>query len=240
LSGRHATSGDICRSCRATASGIHAEAVIGSCRGLLAVRPRPVAPYTGSASGKARWLGLDPETPQTSLVRNIWEGTRRRGAACYCGASLSMRYSGRQPGRLPTDAARVLGLGRALGHPACGASRQSPFRGARRGYAVGSAVLEAILPPHDGPTATAPVAHWGHSSRRVKPSPPASLLRAATMSDIISASSRPARTRLRMSRSCGWCTAHTARPRVAGRSPVTPGVLQVGGSGTGAVTPIRL
>jgi hypothetical protein len=33
-----------------------------------------------------------------------------------------------------------------------------PFEVARRGYAVGSTVLEAILPPHDGPTATAPVA----------------------------------------------------------------------------------
>jgi arginase len=32
-----------------------------------------------------------------------------------------------------------------------------PFEVARRGYAVGSAVLEAILPPHEGPTATAPV-----------------------------------------------------------------------------------
>ena len=32
-----------------------------------------------------------------------------------------------------------------------------PFDVARRGYAVGSAVLEAILPPHGGPTATAPV-----------------------------------------------------------------------------------
>jgi arginase len=31
-----------------------------------------------------------------------------------------------------------------------------PFNVARRGYAVGSAVLEAVLPPHDGPTATAP------------------------------------------------------------------------------------
>jgi arginase len=28
---------------------------------------------------------------------------------------------------------------------------------ARRGYAVGSAVIAAVLPPHDGPTATAPV-----------------------------------------------------------------------------------
>lgn len=32
-----------------------------------------------------------------------------------------------------------------------------PFDVARRGYAVGTAVLEAILPPHDGPTATVPV-----------------------------------------------------------------------------------
>jgi len=32
-----------------------------------------------------------------------------------------------------------------------------PFGVARRGYAVGSAVLAAILPPHDGPVATAPV-----------------------------------------------------------------------------------
>lgn len=33
-----------------------------------------------------------------------------------------------------------------------------PLEVARRGYAVGSAVLEAVLPPHDGPTVTAPVA----------------------------------------------------------------------------------
>jgi arginase len=33
-----------------------------------------------------------------------------------------------------------------------------PFDVARRGYAVGSAVLEAVLPLHEGPTATAPVA----------------------------------------------------------------------------------
>jgi arginase len=33
-----------------------------------------------------------------------------------------------------------------------------PFDVARRGYAVGSAVLEAVLPPHESPTATAPVA----------------------------------------------------------------------------------
>ncbi|MFJ3777234.1 arginase family protein [Streptomyces sp. NPDC090075] len=32
-----------------------------------------------------------------------------------------------------------------------------PFDVARRGYTVGSAVLEAVLPPHDGPTATVPV-----------------------------------------------------------------------------------
>jgi arginase len=32
-----------------------------------------------------------------------------------------------------------------------------PLDVARRGYAVGSAVLEEILPPHDGPTAPAPV-----------------------------------------------------------------------------------
>jgi arginase len=33
-----------------------------------------------------------------------------------------------------------------------------PFDVARRGYAVGSAVLEAVLPPHDGPTAAVPIA----------------------------------------------------------------------------------
>jgi arginase len=33
-----------------------------------------------------------------------------------------------------------------------------PFEVARRGYAVGSAVLSAVLPPHDGPTAVVPVA----------------------------------------------------------------------------------
>ena len=32
-----------------------------------------------------------------------------------------------------------------------------PFDVARRGYAVGLAVLEAVLPPHDGPTAAVPV-----------------------------------------------------------------------------------
>jgi arginase len=33
-----------------------------------------------------------------------------------------------------------------------------PLYVARRGYAVGTAVLEAVLPPHDGPTVSAPVA----------------------------------------------------------------------------------
>ena len=33
-----------------------------------------------------------------------------------------------------------------------------PLDVARRGYAVGTAVLEAILPPHAGPTVSAPVA----------------------------------------------------------------------------------
>ena len=32
-----------------------------------------------------------------------------------------------------------------------------PLDVARRGYAVGSAVLAAVLPPHDGPTAAVPV-----------------------------------------------------------------------------------
>ena len=32
-----------------------------------------------------------------------------------------------------------------------------PFDIGRRGYTVGSAVLDAVLPPHDGPTVTAPV-----------------------------------------------------------------------------------
>jgi arginase len=32
-----------------------------------------------------------------------------------------------------------------------------PFDVGRRGYAVGSAVLEAVLPPHDGPIVTVPV-----------------------------------------------------------------------------------
>ena len=31
------------------------------------------------------------------------------------------------------------------------------FEVARRGYAVGATVLEAVLPAHDGPTATVPV-----------------------------------------------------------------------------------
>ncbi|MEU9919350.1 arginase family protein [Streptomyces sp. NPDC051001] len=37
-----------------------------------------------------------------------------------------------------------------------------PLDVARRGYAVGSAVLEAVLPPHDGPTATVPVTLTDH------------------------------------------------------------------------------
>jgi len=32
-----------------------------------------------------------------------------------------------------------------------------PLDVARRGYAVGSIVLDAVLPPHDGPTAAVPV-----------------------------------------------------------------------------------
>jgi hypothetical protein len=35
-----------------------------------------------------------------------------------------------------------------------------PFDVARRGYAVGTAVLAAILPPSDGPTAAAPITRW--------------------------------------------------------------------------------
>jgi hypothetical protein len=34
---------------------------------------------------------------------------------------------------------------------------QFPFDVARRGYAVGAVVLEAVLPAHDGPTVAAPV-----------------------------------------------------------------------------------
>ncbi|CAN5733536.1 hypothetical protein BH10ACT9_BH10ACT9_60530 [soil metagenome] len=33
-----------------------------------------------------------------------------------------------------------------------------PLEQATRGYATGTAVLNAVLPPHDGPTATVPVA----------------------------------------------------------------------------------
>jgi len=39
-----------------------------------------------------------------------------------------------------------------------------PFDVARRGYAVGSAVLAAVLPPHDGPTAAGEAATPGRSS----------------------------------------------------------------------------
>ena len=39
-----------------------------------------------------------------------------------------------------------------------GLAPEFPFDGARRGYAVGSAVLAAVLSPHDGPTAAVPVA----------------------------------------------------------------------------------
>ena len=48
--------------------------------------------------------------------------------------------------------------GRAAAHPASeGSLRNFPLDAARRGYAVGSAVLEVVLPPHDGPSATVPV-----------------------------------------------------------------------------------
>lgn len=36
-----------------------------------------------------------------------------------------------------------------------------PFGVARRGYAVGSSVLEAVLPPDDGPTTAVPVTDDG-------------------------------------------------------------------------------
>lgn len=40
----------------------------------------------------------------------------------------------------------------------CATARpEFPFDVARRGYAVGAAVLEAVLPAHDGPTVAAPV-----------------------------------------------------------------------------------
>lgn len=42
-----------------------------------------------------------------------------------------------------------------------GIAPEFPFEAARRGYAVGSAVLQAVLPPHHGPTATAPVTMSG-------------------------------------------------------------------------------
>ena len=43
-------------------------------------------------------------------------------------------------------------------HLQCAESgRGIPFDAARRGYAVGSAVLDAVLPPHNGPTAAVPV-----------------------------------------------------------------------------------
>ena len=48
--------------------------------------------------------------------------------------------------------------GRAAAHPASeGSLRNFPLDAARRGYAVGSAALEVVLPPHDGPSATVPV-----------------------------------------------------------------------------------
>ncbi|MBV9793705.1 MAG: arginase family protein [Actinobacteria bacterium] len=42
-----------------------------------------------------------------------------------------------------------------------GLAAEFPLEVARRGYALGSAVLEAILPPHDGPTAAVPVTMSG-------------------------------------------------------------------------------
>jgi arginase len=42
-----------------------------------------------------------------------------------------------------------------------------PFDVARRGYAVGSAILEAILPPSDGPTAIVPIAMGDEGLGRV-------------------------------------------------------------------------
>ena len=47
--------------------------------------------------------------------------------------------------------------GRAPAARACALAPEFAFEVARRGYAVGATVLEAVLPPHDGPTATVPV-----------------------------------------------------------------------------------
>ena len=70
------------------------------------------------------------------------------------------------PGPSPEDAAARNGVTLRLLWPQWqGAGTSSvaelasefPFDIARRGYAVGSAVLAAVLPPHEGPTAVAPV-----------------------------------------------------------------------------------
>ena len=56
--------------------------------------------------------------------------------------------------RSPPGVAAVAGRG----HGECAAARfRVPFDVGRRGYAVGAAVLEAVLPPHDGSTVTVPV-----------------------------------------------------------------------------------
>lgn len=41
-----------------------------------------------------------------------------------------------------------------------------PHEDLRRGYAVGTTLLEAVLPSHDGPTATVPVAMGARRSPR--------------------------------------------------------------------------
>ena len=70
------------------------------------------------------------------------------------------------PGPSPEDAADPAGVTLRLLWPQWqGAGTSSvaelasefPFDIARRGYAVGSAVLAAVLPPHEGPVAVAPV-----------------------------------------------------------------------------------
>ena len=78
--------------------------------------------------------------------------TKSNGSADGAGATLRLLYPQWQGAG--TSSVRAL-------------ASEFPFEVARRGYAVGSAVLAAVLPPNQGPTATVPIAMGEEGLERV-------------------------------------------------------------------------
>jgi arginase len=78
--------------------------------------------------------------------------TTSNGSADGAGATLRLLYPQWQDAG--TSSVRAL-------------ASEFPFEVARRGYAVGSVVLAAVLPPNQGPTATVPIAMGEEGLERV-------------------------------------------------------------------------